>query len=306
MFAGDQRIADDDPAADARAERQQHDAVILLARPAPELAVSRRIGVVGKRDRQIQMMAEAIANRKIPPTRQIAWPQDYSTGNIHRPGRRDASPSDIAVPNARMGEHLPHPLRHPGTGILGPQLLLRGHREVSNRLAGIIHQPDLDIRATHIRPDEEGLLGVGNRGVRSGRIHRPLNIGSGWGDLNANAECPSIGDFFPGPTWGCYTGGSCLGLGGSRSGGGMSRQARHGWILSIAQAPRRAASGLGQYFLIRDDSPSNHSKTGGCSRSRSPPPPTRSTSTTASPRSAKPSSQPTRFPARTRSSSPPR
>ena len=192
VFAVDQRVADDDAAADAGAEREQHEAVILLARPAPEFAVSGRVGVVRKRDRQIQMMAEAIANRKVPPTGQITGPQNHAARNIHRPRRRDAGASDVAVLNARVSEHLLHALRHPGAGIFGPQLLLGGHRQVRDRLAGVVDQANLDIRAADVRPDEEGLLGVGNRSVRSGRIHRPLNIGWGRGDLNANVDPSSI------------------------------------------------------------------------------------------------------------------
>ena len=100
VFAFDERIADDDPAADAGAEREKNEAVVLLCRARPELAVSGRVRIVRKRDGHTDVVAHAIANRKIPPAGQIAGPQDHALANIHRPRRREAGANDSASLNA--------------------------------------------------------------------------------------------------------------------------------------------------------------------------------------------------------------
>ena len=95
VFACDERVADDNAAAYARAEREQHEAVVLLSGPGPELAVGSRIGVVGKRDGKFDVMANAVADREIPPAWQVARPQDHTLCNIHWPRRRNTRAGNI-------------------------------------------------------------------------------------------------------------------------------------------------------------------------------------------------------------------
>ena len=159
VFAFDQRVADDDAAADAGAERQQHQAVILGAGAAPELAVGGRVGVVGKRDRHAEVMAHAIANRKIPPAGQIAGPQEscpwrMSIGpGVARPAR---TTSLAATPASAI--KLREQLANPPAGVFGALVLLGGHRVIRQRLAVVSTKPDLDIRAADIDADEVRLL----------------------------------------------------------------------------------------------------------------------------------------------------
>src|SRR5690242_15451754 len=112
MLAGDQRVADDDPTADACAERQQYDAVKLLAGTAPEFAVGGGVGVVGERDREFEVVAEAVANREVPPTGKIARAEDQAVGDVHGSGRGDAGAGDVATLEAGVAQHLLDSLRH--------------------------------------------------------------------------------------------------------------------------------------------------------------------------------------------------
>src|SRR5205807_601000 len=73
VFTIDREIADDDSAADARTEREHHDAVIFLPAADPRFAERGGVGIVGKRDRQAERLGYAIANRKVMPVRQIVW-----------------------------------------------------------------------------------------------------------------------------------------------------------------------------------------------------------------------------------------
>ena len=86
---------DHEGTADAGAERQQHEAMKLLAGARPKLAVGRRVGVIRESDRHAQMVAHAVADRKIPPARQVAGPQDHALGDVHRSRRGDARADDV-------------------------------------------------------------------------------------------------------------------------------------------------------------------------------------------------------------------
>src|SRR4029453_6959145 len=71
VFAIDREIADNDPAAHARTERQEDNAVVLLPAADPRLAVGSGICVVCKCRRQAECLGHAVANREIVPMRQI-------------------------------------------------------------------------------------------------------------------------------------------------------------------------------------------------------------------------------------------
>ena len=71
VLAVEAKVADDNSAADARAQREQHHAVEIAAGADPKFAVSGRVGVVGKSDRQAAMVAHPVAQWKIVPAFEV-------------------------------------------------------------------------------------------------------------------------------------------------------------------------------------------------------------------------------------------
>ena len=141
---------------------KQHHAVVVGARPAPVFAIGRRIRVVGKSHRDAQMMAHPIADRKIPPTRQIPRPQDHPGVNVHWPGRRQAGPNHVVGHDARFRQQLRKQFAEPPASVFGALFLLGRHRVVRERPAREVDQPGLDIRSAHVDPDEARFLHCGS------------------------------------------------------------------------------------------------------------------------------------------------
>src|SRR5436190_17660006 len=90
MVPFDRQIADDDAAADAGAEREQHQAFELAAAADPKLAVGRGVRIVGKRYRQAATIAEPVANRIVHPARQVWRIEQHARGDVHRAGAAKA------------------------------------------------------------------------------------------------------------------------------------------------------------------------------------------------------------------------
>ena len=163
VFAFDERVADDDAAADAGAEREQHEAVVLLAGAGPELAVGGRVGVVGERDRHARgdgstrsRIGKSHQPGRLPGRRIMPLAMSIGPG-VAMPARTTSLGVDLV-----FFEQAPHDGGHAAAGVFGAFVLLGGHRLIRERLAGVIDQADLDIRAADIDADEERLLGGGD------------------------------------------------------------------------------------------------------------------------------------------------
>src|ERR1700722_8537761 len=82
----DNDVSDDDPAANARAKRPEHKAVGLAGSANPKLAVGGRIGVVLQECRLLEVLADRVTNRKIPPAGEIRRLEEPAARDIHRTG----------------------------------------------------------------------------------------------------------------------------------------------------------------------------------------------------------------------------
>ena len=93
--AADQVIVDDDPAADTRAERHQHEAVMIAAAADPKLAVCRGVGVIDQRDRDADVIFEQCRDRRIVPSRQIVRADQLARLGIDHPRNAHADSCDV-------------------------------------------------------------------------------------------------------------------------------------------------------------------------------------------------------------------
>ena len=107
------QVADDDAAADARAEGQQDHALEVAARADPVLAVGGGVGVVLERDRQAAMMAHPVADGEVVPAGEVDDGGEHSLGDIHSAGRAEADAGDGArsSPASRMARWTASPIR---------------------------------------------------------------------------------------------------------------------------------------------------------------------------------------------------
>ncbi len=126
VFAVDRQVANDDAAADARTQREQHHAVEVAAFADPELAIGGGVGVVLKRDRQAAMGGHPIAQRKIVPALEVYRLNKSSAGNIHCAGRAEADPDDGRRLDAGLSGSFDDGPAHPPGGVFRPLLHFRG------------------------------------------------------------------------------------------------------------------------------------------------------------------------------------
>ncbi len=122
------------------------------------LTKRRRVGVVGKPHGLSTGILQAVADGKIPPSRQVVRLEQNSLGNIHRPWRRQPYAQDRLGVQPRAGT-LPLDLyRHPLHRVFRTTLLLRLNVAMNELTALIIDDADLDVRPTHVDADVADLL----------------------------------------------------------------------------------------------------------------------------------------------------
>src|SRR6185437_11452425 len=90
VFALDDHVADDNAAADAGAEREQHHALRFLPRTDPEFAISRGVRIVLIDRRFAERLANVLANRHILPRLQIRRIENEAGLDVHEAGGGDA------------------------------------------------------------------------------------------------------------------------------------------------------------------------------------------------------------------------
>src|SRR3954469_19933771 len=112
--------------------------MVLLRGAGPELAVCSCVRIVRKSNGHSEVVTDTIANRKVPPSRKIAGPQDHAFSDIHRPWRCKAGTYYFASLDIRFLHQLLHSQCHASASVFSATILLRAHGVIRERLAVVI------------------------------------------------------------------------------------------------------------------------------------------------------------------------
>ena len=156
-------VADDDPAAHAGAEREQHERRRATGRADPKLTVAGGVGVVGERHPAATMRRHAVTQRKIIPARQVARPDNLSGGDVERPGRAQAHSGDVSRGNPRERRQRMHHAAHPGGRVLRPPRRVRWLGMKRDQPALVVDERGLDAGASEIDARIQWLRRLGQR-----------------------------------------------------------------------------------------------------------------------------------------------
>ena len=110
--------AQDDAAADARAEGQHDEAADLLRGAAARLAVGRRVRIVLEDDRPAHGLLKNVAGVDVDPARHVRRQKDDAGPRVERPGACEPDGRDVGHRNAGKLRHVADGLGHEAKNVV--------------------------------------------------------------------------------------------------------------------------------------------------------------------------------------------
>jgi len=152
-IAAPELAIDHDTAADAGAQREQHEAAHVLPRARGELAEGSRVGVILEHRRDAGRGGHAVAQGNHGPAEQVRGFEDNALFVGHRTGGADADACHLRARQTGAANQISGKIRHAADDVIDAAVALGRDGVFDEQLARAIAYAALDVRTAKIDAD---------------------------------------------------------------------------------------------------------------------------------------------------------